>query len=95
VATQSGSTALVLSKQRGQTPIVGISDDEAVVRRMNLYWGVTPLLAPRLENQQLLDYVTQWTKAEKLVTAGDRVVFIASVHWTGTGHNTILVHQVR
>jgi pyruvate kinase len=96
VATRSGNTAKVLSKQRSRTPIIGISDDAATVQRLNLYWGVTPRLAPRLhDNRELVEYVAPWALRHELVTPGDRVVFIASTNWTGTGHNTIVVHEVR
>jgi pyruvate kinase len=95
VATRSGKTARVLSKQRGRTAIVGISDDEATVRHMNLLWGVIPLLAPRLrDNRELVHHVIPWIRANRLAAHGDRVVFLASTNWTGTGHDMIMVHQV-
>src|SRR5262245_34103938 len=92
VATRSGRTARVLSKQRGHAAIVGISDDEATVRHMNLLWGVTPLLAPRLrDNRELVNHVIPWIRTNSLAAHGDRVVFIASTNWTGTGHDMIMV----
>ena len=95
VATRTGNTALFLSKQRSRTPIVGISDTEVTVRRISLYWGVTPLLAPHFRDSgQLLEHVTDWAKGQRLVASGDRVVLIASTHWTATGHNMIGVHEV-
>jgi pyruvate kinase len=96
VATRTGNTAKFLSKQRSRTPIIGISDTEVTVRRMCLYWGVTPLVAPDFrDSAQLLEHVTSWAKGQSLVTAGDRVVLIASTHWTATGHNMIGVHEVK
>jgi pyruvate kinase len=95
VATRTGNTALFLSKQRSRTPIVGISDSEVAVRRMCLYSGVMPLLAPDFrDSAQLLDHVTSWAKGQGLLSVGDRVVLIASTHWTATGHNMIGVHEV-
>ncbi len=43
VASQSGRTALALSKNRNSVPTLGVSDSEATLRRMCLYWGVLPL----------------------------------------------------
>ena len=43
VASASGRTALRLSKNRNFVPTVGVSDSEATLRRMCLYWGVIPL----------------------------------------------------
>ena len=43
VASASGKTALSVAKNRHFVPTVGISDSEAVLRRMTLYWGIIPL----------------------------------------------------
>jgi len=96
VATREGNTALVLSKQRRHTSILGISDHEATVRRMCLYWGVTPLHFPDLHDSgELLRRVTDWARGRDLLHPRDRVVLIASTHWTATGHNMIVVDEVR
>jgi pyruvate kinase len=58
VASATGETALSLSKNRNFVPTVGVSDSEATLRRMCLYWGVIPLAgAPTTDNQRLLDFV--------------------------------------
>jgi pyruvate kinase len=95
VATESGRTARILCKQRGQTGVTAISDDEGTVRRMTLLWGVIPLLAHRFqENTELVNHVEPWAIANRLVRAGDRVVFIANTNWTGTGHDMLVVHEI-
>jgi len=95
VATTTGNTALALAKQRSHTPILGISDSDATARRLCLYWGVTPLVAPRFtDSGEFLRHVTAWSRARHLVASGDRVVLIASTHWTTTGHDMIVVQTV-
>lgn len=95
VATRTGNTAMILSKQRSKTSIIGVSDTVTTVRRMSLYWGVTPLAAPHFrDSNQLLEHVSGWAKAQNMLAPGDRVVLIASTHWTATGHNMIGVHEV-
>ena len=42
VATHTGRTALALSKTRNTIPTVATSDMESTLRRVCLYWGVTP-----------------------------------------------------
>ena len=42
--TKSGSTARNVSKFRPSTPILAITNDEQVARRLALIWGVNPLL---------------------------------------------------
>ncbi|MEA2062461.1 MAG: pyruvate kinase [Gemmatimonadota bacterium] len=49
IGTQTGRTALVMSKFRPPMPVVGISADEAAVRRMSLYHGVYPAQLPRMD----------------------------------------------
>ena len=41
--SQTGATALALSKQRNFVPTVGVSPVDATLRQMCLYWGVNPL----------------------------------------------------
>ncbi|QDU93840.1 Pyruvate kinase [Lignipirellula cremea] len=42
VATVSGATARVISKQRAYFPSIGISTSDATLQRMSLYWGIIP-----------------------------------------------------
>ena len=96
VATRDGNTALLLSKQRSRTPVLGISHHDATVRRMSLYWGVTPLHFPEAHDSgELLRRVTDWARERDLLRSGDRVVLMASTHWTATGHNMIVVDEVK
>ncbi len=46
--TKSGATAHNVSKFRPATPILAITNEEVVARRLQLAWGVTPLL---IQNQ--------------------------------------------
>jgi pyruvate kinase len=95
VATRSGNTARILSNQRGRAPIIGISDNEEVARRMCLYWGVVPLQAPRFSSSgELLTYATAWAHRFGIVRGGERVVLIASTNWTTTTHDMIVVHEI-
>lgn len=41
--TVSGATARVVSKFKPKTNIIGVSPNEATLRRMQIYWGVQPL----------------------------------------------------
>jgi pyruvate kinase len=41
--TMSGNTARLMSQQRPGVPILALTPSETVYRRMNLFWGVTPV----------------------------------------------------
>ena len=45
VISQSGMSAVTISAARPWAPVVGITSNEAVCRRMNLMWGVIPIVA--------------------------------------------------
>src|SRR4029077_15010381 len=51
VATSSGRTALVLSKQRNPAPTLALAHDPQTARAMALFWGVTPLPMPAVNNR--------------------------------------------
>jgi len=46
VFTQTGKTALLMSKSRPNVPILAFTPEERTYRRMGMYWGVTPFLVP-------------------------------------------------
>ncbi len=95
VASASGSTALSLAKNRCRVPTVGVSDSAATLRRICLYWGVTPLAgAPLRDSPALVRFVTDWGKQNGLLRAGDHIVLIAGTGTTVTKHNMIVVHEV-
>jgi pyruvate kinase len=68
VFTETGTTARQLSKYRPKSPIFGLSSVERVIRRMNLLWGVFPLLCNKLHTtEQMVE------TAERLLEAGGYV----------------------
>lgn len=46
VFTQSGKTALLMSKARPRVPILAFTPVERTLTMSNLYWGVTPIYVP-------------------------------------------------
>ena len=95
VATRSGATALAVGKQRGFPPVVGVSDSETTLRRLNLYWGVTPLSGAPIEPRaELLRFVDRWGCHDGILAAGDRVVAIVGTGLVDEAHNVIYVHEV-
>jgi pyruvate kinase len=62
--TESGSTALWISRQRTQVPIFGLTTQATSLRRMALYRNVQPLLMPAFEDRD-----QALAAAEKLLVA--------------------------
>ncbi len=75
--TESGGTARLVSKARPPVPVVALSPDERTLRRLSLFWGVTPhALEVVTDLEPLLERVHALLLREKLVQAGDRFVLV-------------------
>ncbi|MFO0903013.1 MAG: pyruvate kinase [Pirellulales bacterium] len=95
VATRSGGTARVLAKHRSLIPMVGVSDCEATLRHMCLFWGFIPLAgAPLNHGPQLRSFVADWGIEAGTLAAGDRIVYITGSEVVPTAHNLVVVHEV-
>ena len=96
VATESGRTALALSRQRSNVPILAVTHREDIARRMCLYWGVTSLKSPlvRQSVEALLESVVQWGLEHRTLKSGDRVIVVGRTDWLGDGHDLMMVHEV-
>jgi len=96
VATHSGRTALSVSKQRGQIPIVALTDRPDSARRMALYWGVTPLVTDAVHRtpQEMLEFVVRWGKEAGVLRSGSRIVLVGLSNWSADGHDFMLVHAI-
>jgi pyruvate kinase len=104
VASHSGRTALALSQQRSFVPTVGVSTSETTLRKMCLYWGVTPLPgAPATNVEQLIRHADAWACEAGLAKPGDRLVIVGGSHLAagpdsadlaGGVHDIVIVHKV-
>lgn len=78
--TKRGQTARLISKYRPAVPILGCTTDDANQRKMNLSWGVTPLVIDEETNTDALFVkAVDAAKQAGLVGAGDVVVITAGV----------------
>ena len=95
VASRTGGTAWVKSKQRNYIPTIGVSNSPSTLRRMCLLWGIMPHKVDNLDNpQELFDNVTTWGRERGLLVAGDRVVYVTGTGVLDNTHNLLVVHEV-
>ncbi|MFN3191574.1 MAG: pyruvate kinase [Aureliella sp.] len=95
VASRTGGTAWVKSKQRNFIPTLGVSNRPATLRRMCLFWGIVPHFVESVENpQELFDEIDQWGKSNEKLAAGDSVVFVTGTGIIDNTHNQVVVHEV-
>ena len=94
--TQSGTTALLVSKHRPAVPIVAATPSEKIGRRISLYWGVTPIiLQTEKTTDNMIASVERAMLRKKLVKARDLIVITAGVPIGVAGSTNMMnIHRV-
>lgn len=78
--TQTGSTAKNMAKYRSSAPVVAVTRDEHQMRKLQLYWGVTPLLGPFSNNtDEMIGNSLETALAKGCIKQGDSVVMTAGI----------------
>lgn len=94
--TQSGSTALLISKLRPPVTIIAFTPHREVVRRMALYRGVIPKIMRPIENtDEMIEEVDRVMLAEHLARKGNTLVILsgAPIYKKGTT-NLMKIHRI-
>ncbi|WP_044894523.1 pyruvate kinase [Bacillus alveayuensis] len=94
--TVSGHTARMISKYRPKAPIVAVTADEAVSRKLALVWGVYSKVASQANStDEMLDIAVEAAVETGIVKHGDLVVITAGVPVGETGSTNLMkVHVV-
>ena len=95
--TQSGSTARMVSRFRNPAPIVAMTTNEKVWRKLGMNWGVTPVLTEKFNSVDVMFYnATDKVKQVLGLSAGDTIVLTGGPIDGTTGNtNTIKVEVIR
>ena len=98
--TMSGQTARLMSNFRSQIPIYAVSPNEWAQRKMQIYWGVTPLKGYGEDStEHIISHAMYVVKREGYVNTGDMVVFTAGDPATnvvkGKGAMTNMMHVIQ
>lgn len=92
----SGTTALLVSKQRPRLPILALSADPGALRRLNALWGVHPVQIPhKAEFEEQIREADQYLIGNQWAREGETVVVVAALPLgEGREPNTIFFHDV-
>ncbi|MDY5859368.1 MAG: pyruvate kinase alpha/beta domain-containing protein, partial [Eubacteriales bacterium] len=91
VCSRSGRTARLVSRFRSPKPIIGMTTDEKVWRKLALSWAVIPAMSEEFQSADVLFYhAVNVAKASGLVESGD-VIVITGGQVNGKSGNTSLV----
>ncbi len=98
--TMSGQTARLMSHFRPQTPIYAVTPNDWAQRKMQIYWGVTPLKGYEEDTtEHIISHAMYVVKREGYVEEGDIVVFTAGDPATnivkGKGAMTNMMHVIQ
>ncbi len=90
-ATESGRTALLVSKYRPDVPVIALSPRENTIRYLVLKWGVIPVKVQAFKTvDEIIEKAIEVAKEKKLVKNGETVVITAGSH-TGISGSTDLL----
>jgi pyruvate kinase len=98
VFTQTGFAARLMSKFRPRPPIIALTPSSWVARRMNILWGVQPLVLKDAGefHEQIVDRVDDYLLSRDMVSPGDRlVILMGSPLYQRAKTNLLRVHRVR
>ncbi|KON86771.1 pyruvate kinase [Sporosarcina globispora] len=94
--TESGHTARMISKYRPKAPIVAVTSNDHVSRRLSLTWGVYPQIGQKASTtDDMLDIAVEESVNSGIVSSGDLVVITAGVPVGEAGTTNLMkIHVV-
>jgi pyruvate kinase len=95
--TTTGQTALIAAAERPRAPVVAFTPDIRVYHRLNLIWGVKPLLQqnPASSFEELVPQLEASLKLRGIANSGDRILIMAgSPVQRAQGTNLIKLHTI-
>jgi len=93
--TESGSTARKLSKYHPSAPIFAFSPIEITANRLNLLWGTTPILCPKISsNEAMVECADQMLTAGGFVRPRDVIAIVAGTRTRSGSTNFLRLHVI-
>lgn len=95
-STQSGFTARMVSKYRPKAPIIAVTPDEKVMRRLALGWGVIPVKGADADTTDaMFENAVQGAMNTGILSLGDTVVITAGVPIGRAGTTNLMkIHHI-
>lgn len=79
-ATERGYTARMIAKYRPQVPVLAVTPNEDIRRKLNLLWGVVPVLGEECEStDEMFQSSIHAAISTSIVSQGDLIIITAGV----------------
>ncbi len=89
--TESGSTALRVAREKPDCPVLGLTVNRAVARRLAAVWGVHAVVTePAHSMTQAVEHAQKTTRLEGFAQKGDEIVVVAGVPFGQAGTTNAL-----
>jgi pyruvate kinase len=93
--TEGGSTTRWVSRFRPRQPILALSRHLSTVRRLNLCWGVTPILVPDWKDtDEMIERSKRMPKELGMASKGEKIVIIAGIPISIPGTTNLIKVEV-
>jgi pyruvate kinase len=80
VLTQSGRTALLMSKVRPKVPILAFTPEIETFRMLSLFWGVKPYQVPYATTiEDMVSFVEEAIIATNPIKNGQQIIFVSGL----------------
>jgi pyruvate kinase len=95
VFTESGMTARQLSKYHPTSPIFALSPIEITINRLNLLWGTTPILCPKVNTTEaLVECAEQLLEQGGYVRPREVIAIVAGTRTKSGSTNFLRLHAM-
>ncbi|MFE4106512.1 pyruvate kinase [Almyronema epifaneia] len=95
--TTTGYTAMIAAGERPQAPVVALTPSRDVYHRLNLVWGVKPVLieSPTETFEDLVSQAQSILRERRLAQPGDKVLILGGIPTqTPQGTNFLKIHTM-
>ena len=95
--TSTGYTSLIASGERPNVPVIAITPSAKVYHRLNLIWGIVPILVSEEPNsfEELIQQAEMVLKERQIAQIGDQILIMAGVPTkTPQGTNLLKLHHI-
>ena len=80
VLSESGWTTVTVSSERPEAPILAVTSSEETCRRMNLAWGVIPVLVEANDMEDHVALAKKLVQVYNLAKAGEPILLVQGFH---------------